>query len=203
MATRIVILLLATLLAAFPAKAATTIYGASVFSQTNVTDASSALGFSDGSAALVGAGGELVLQYANPLTGQSIASTFLDTGITGALNVVAVSIGEVVGGVASFSGEFVLVDMGSGGTLSADLTGLCSGISANGCSLLRFRNAASIGAPGFLLDSASGITNAPEPGSWALLMLGFAGIAWRVKALKSGTSATSQDGRPSLLRPAL
>jgi len=91
--TRIVVLLITTLLVAFPAKAATTIFGASVFSQTNVTDATSALGFPNGSAALVGVGGELVLQYSSPLTGENIASTFLDTGVVGALNVVALSIG--------------------------------------------------------------------------------------------------------------
>jgi len=201
--TRIVVLLITTLLVAFPAKAATTIFGASVFSQTNVTDATSALGFPNGSAALVGVGGELVLQYSSPLTGENIASTFLDTGVVGALNVVALSIGEVIGGVATFSGEFVLVDFGAGGTLGANLESLCAGVSGSGCSLLRFRNAASIGTPGFLLDSVSGVTNAPEPNIWAFMMLGFSGLAWRMKSSeRTRKGGFKRRKRPSILKPA-
>jgi len=184
MATRIIIVVLAAMLAAFPARAATTVYAASVYSQSGVTNANNALFGADGSAALIASGGDLVLQFANPLTGQSIAASLLPLASSPAFNVLAVSIGEVIGGVATFSGEFVLVDMGAGGVLNADLTALCSSVSGTGCSLLRFRNAASFNAPGALLDGVSGVSNAPEPVAWALLMLGFAGVGWRMKTLR-------------------
>lgn len=180
MATRLCIILLATLLAAMPARAATSIFAASVFSQSGaVANAPNALGPADGAAAVVGAGGELVLQYANPLTGGAVLANLLP--VTG-FNVIAVSIGEVIGGVATFSGEFVLVDDGSGAGVGGDLTALCSGVSATGCSLLRLRNAGTLmGSTGFAVDGVSGVTTAPEPSVWALMILGFAGTAWRMK----------------------
>ncbi|MCB2113489.1 MAG: hypothetical protein R3C42_07450 [Parvularculaceae bacterium] len=184
MATRIIIVALAAMLAAFPARAATSVYAASVYSQSGVTSASNALFGADGAGALIASGGELVLQYANPLTGQSIAANLLPLAGSPAFNVLAVSVGEVIGGVANFSGEFVLVDMGAGGVLNADMSALCSSVSGSGCSLLRFRNAASFNAPGALLDGVSGVSNAPEPAAWALLLLGFAGVGWRLKSLR-------------------
>jgi hypothetical protein len=161
MATRIIIVALAAMLAAFPARAATTIYAASVYSQNGVTNAGNALFTPNGGAALIAPGGDLVLQFGNPLTGGSIAAALLPLATSPAFNILAVSIGEVIGGVATFSGEFVLVDMGAGGALNADLSALCSSVSATGCSLLKFRNAGSINAPGAFLDGVSGVSNAP------------------------------------------
>ncbi|MGD9801620.1 MAG: hypothetical protein AB7V02_13590, partial [Parvularculaceae bacterium] len=132
MATRIIIVALAAMLAAFPARAATTIYAASVYSESGVTNANNALFSADGSAALIAPGGDLVLQFANPLTGQSIAAALLPLAASPAFNILAVSIGEVLGGVATFSGEFVLVDMGAGAALNADLSALCSSVSGTG-----------------------------------------------------------------------
>lgn len=191
MGTRIVIVAIAAMLGAFPAKAATTVFASSVFSSTGVTNASAALGATNGSAALISAGGELVLQYSNPLTGEGISASLLPLPGPFAFNVLAVSIGEVVGSVATFSGEFVLVDDGSGASLAANLGGLCSSVSASGCSLLKFRNVAAFGAStGALLDSASGVSNVPEPAAWALMMLGFAGVGFRLKQVRRhGTPA--------------
>jgi hypothetical protein len=195
MATRVAIVALAAMLAAFPARAATTVFAASVYSQTGVTNANNALFNSNGAAALIAPGGDLVLRYNLPLTGQSIAATLLPLATTPAFNILAVSIGEVIGGVATFSGEFVLLDAGAGGTLNADLSALCSTVSASGCSLLRFRNAGSINSAGALIDSVSGVSNAPEPTTWALMLLGFAGVGWRLKAARS-----KQMGSTGLIR---
>lgn len=181
MATRILIVALAAMLAAFPARAATTIYAASVFSQTNVANANNALAAANGDAALIMSGGDLVLQYVHPLTGANLAATLLPLATSPAANFLAVSVGEVVAGVATFSGEFAFADFGAGGVQSFDLTSLCSTVSASGCSLVKFRNVAAFNTPGALLDSVSGVTNVPEPAVWALMMLGFAGVGWRLK----------------------
>lgn len=182
MATRIAIVLLAACIAALPAKAATTVFGGSVFSSTNTTTAGAAIGPADGAAALIGPSGDLVLQYDLPLTGAGLAVSLLPT--TG-FNVLAISIGEVVSGVATFSGEFVLVDGGAGGVLGAELTSACSALSPNGCSLIKLRNAGSLaGSAGVLVDSIGGVTAAPEPAAWALMILAFAGVAGRSAQLK-------------------
>ncbi len=194
MATRIVIVALAAMLAAFPARAATTIYAASVLSQTNVTNANGALFAPDGNAATILSGGELVLQYVHPLTGQGFAATLLALPTSPAFNFLSISVGEIIGGVATFSaGASPFVDMGAGGVINLDLTALCATVSATGCSLVRIQNLASFGTPGALLDGVSGVTNAPEPAAWALMMLGFAGIGWRLKtARKRILNATSR-----------
>jgi hypothetical protein len=182
MAIRILIILIAASLSALPARAATSVFPVSVYSSSGVTGAPNALGPADGVAALISSGGDLVLQYGLPLTGGGLSATLLPVS---GFNILAVSIGEIIGGVATFSGEFVLVDDGSGPTLGGDLSTLCSGVSSAGCSLLRIRNAGSLfGSPGVRLDSISGITTAPEPSVWALMILGFVGTAWRLKSAR-------------------
>ena len=129
MAIRVLIVLVAAALSAMPAKAATTIYAASVFSSTSTTNPGQALGLPNSNAALVQPLGDIVLQFVHPLTGASISTYLLPTA---GFNVLAVSIGEVIGGIATFSGEFVLVDTGAGGTLTADLTTHCASVSVGG-----------------------------------------------------------------------
>lgn len=192
MATRIAIVALAAMLAAFPARAATTIFAGSVYSQTNVTNANDALFASNGNAALIGSGGELVLQYNNALTGASVAASLLPLATSPAANFLAVSVGEVIGGVATFSaGSIAVADLGAGGVHNFDLSALCSTVSATGCSLLRIQNIAAFNTPGALLDGVSGVTNAPEPAAWALMMLGFAGVGWRLKQRRNALGRNS------------
>ncbi len=182
MATRIAIVALVAMLAAFPARAAVTVFPASVFSQSNVTNANNALFATNGAAATIGGGGELVLQYNLPLTGAGLAATFLPQPASPAFNIIAVSLGEVIGGVATFSGEFVLGD--ASGVQTANLAALCSTVSSTGCSLLKLRNVFSFNSAGALLDSVSGVSNAPEPKTWALMLLGFAALGWKMKAAR-------------------
>ena len=189
---RLVTVVLVSLLMALPARAATTIFASSVYSQSGVVNATSALGGANGAAAQIGAGGELVLGFNHALTGAGLSTALLPLAGAPAFNVLAVSVGEVIGGVAVFSGEFVLVDMGSGGALNANLSALCSSVSATGCSLVKFRNAASFNSTGALLDGVSGVSNAPEPAVWALMILGFGGAAWRLKRTRK--PAQAMDG---------
>ena len=193
MAIRVLIVLLAAALSAMPARAATTIYATSVFSSTSTLNPNSALNAPNGSAALIQPLGDIVLQYAHPLTGASISASLLPVA---GFNVLAVSIGEVISGLATFSGEFVLVDTGAGGVLSADLTSHCASVSLGGCSLLRVRNAGSLlGSTGVQLDAISGVTTAPEPAVWALMILGFIATAFRLKTVrKSKARASYLDG---------
>lgn len=198
MATRVIIVALAAMLAAFPARAATTIYAASVYSQSGVTNAGDALFGANGSAALISSGGELVLQYNNLLTGGGIAAALLPLATSPAANFLAISIGEVIGSVATFSaGAIAIADLGAGGVQNLDLSALCATVSATGCSLIRIQNIAAFNTPGALIDGVSGVTNAPEPAAWALMMLGFAGVGWRLKGARKrlfGQSAAKEAG---------
>jgi hypothetical protein len=183
MLARIAIVLAAAAISAMPARAATSIFPISVFSSSGTTNPGNALGAADGAAALVVSGGDIVLQYGLPLTGGGIAAAVLP--LAAGANILAVSIGEVIGGIATFSGEFVIVDSGVGGVLNGDLSALCSGVSPTGCSLLRVRNAGSLfGSTGVQLDAISGVTTAPEPAVWALMILGFVGTAMRLKSVR-------------------
>lgn len=192
MAIRVLIVLVAAALSAMPAKAATTIYASSVFSSTSTTNPGRALGLPNSNAALVQPLGDIVLQFTYPLTGASISTYLLPTA---GFNVLAVSIGEVIGGIATFSGEFVLVDTGSSGTLGADLTTHCASVSVGGCSLLRIRNAGSLlGSAGIQLDAVSGVTTAPEPAVWALMIVGFIATALRLKSVRSEQRGSGRLG---------
>lgn len=174
-----------TLLVAFisaPAQAATTVYASSIFSQSGVSAASDALFSSNGNAALISSGGELVLQYNNPLTGSAVGLSLLPFAGPAA-NFIAVSVGEVIGGVATYSvGAIAFADFGAGGILNFDLSALCATVSATGCSLLRIQNVASFGTAGVFIDGVSGVSNAPESSVWLMMIVGFAGVAWRLKS---------------------
>lgn len=186
------------LVAGHTARAATTTFGSTVFNEIGILNAGDSLGRLDGTGATITDGGTLTLQFDRALTGANLS---LGTIATGGVSILAVSIGEVVGGVATFSGEFVLVDFGAGAPLAADLTAACSAIAVDGCSLLRIRNAGTLSGPGSILDGISGVTNAPEPASWALMITAFAGIGWRLKAeRRAGPRAAraAQKGRGAL-----
>lgn len=164
-----------------PAAAATTVFASSVYATSgNVVGATNALGVADGTNAAIlraAGGSSLTLQMLRPITGAS--STFFGSFSPFNANV-QVAVGEVIGGVAVFSTS-VPLSGASGGGFTMDLTALCRSISATGCSLLQFTVN---GIPGsqFTLDGVLGTT--PEPSAWALMILGFAGVAWRLKQMR-------------------
>ena len=177
------VLCCAAFAAAPAAHAATTVFAAGVVGTTGpVTAPNAAIGAADGSSALMQRGGSFSLIDLQMSAAASGSNTIIN-GVRGTANTfVQVAIGEVVGGVTTFS-VFTNLPGGFGPTYALDLSTLCSGISASGCSLLRIRVA---GPPGgsFLLDGVSGVAAAPEPGTWALMMLAFGATAWRLKAAK-------------------
>lgn len=172
-----------------PATAATTVFASSVYAFTgNVVGAANALGVADGTNAAilrVPGGSSLTLRMLRTVTG---ANTVFFGSISPSNANVRVLVGEVIGGVAVFSTS-VPLSGASGGGFTMDLTALCKSVSATGCSLLRF---AVNGAPGgrFTLDGVLGTT--PEPSTWALMIIGFAGVARRLKDLRKSAGRMSR-----------
>ncbi len=179
---------------AAPAAAATTVYASGVYSQGgSVANLANGFGAADGAFArignsfsifglTIGQAGEAVYSFTDALSGESLQLT----GIGGAPGtpLVFVSIGELVGGVAVFSAETSFT--GGAGVFTFDLSTQCALISSAGCSLVRVRTAAGFGRGAFRLDGVSGVGAAPEPAAWALMLIGFGGLALRLKRARRG-----------------
>lgn len=176
-------------LAAAPARAATTVYATGVYSQGGVvSNLPNGFGAANGSFAniggvinilvfTIGQAGQAVYSFAQPLSGANVQLTALAG--PGAPPV-RVSIGEIVNGVAVFSSEVAFTG-GAAGLFSFDLSAGCAAISPTGCSLLRIRTIGGFGGGVFRLDGVSGVGAAPEPSAWALLIMGFGAVAWRLQ----------------------
>lgn len=172
------------ILAAAPARAATTVYGASIFSQSGpVINAGAALGAADGVSATLNRPGELILQLGLPATAAGII-------INGSRNApgtqVRISVGAIIGGVAIFTATQNFPN--SAGPASFDFSADCALISATGCNLVRYQITGSPVAD-FSLDGTSAISGAPEPGIWMLMIIGFVAMAWRLKQLRRSAKA--------------
>ncbi len=162
------------------ASAAVTVYPVNIFSQTGVTNAGNALGAPDGAAAVIGNGGSLVLEFNRWLVGNTARFDLVANGVFAAG---AVSIGHVVGGVATFSAESNFNTIfGAGIVQTFDLSTQCAAISVNGCSLVRIRTTNTFFSSGIALDGLT--SSAPEPGAWALMIVGFIAMAGRLKMLR-------------------
>jgi hypothetical protein len=174
---------------AVPAAAATTVFATGVFAQGGqVANAGNGLGAADGAFArignsvsfgpiTIGQAGQVVYSFADALSGAGLQLT----GLGGAPGVplVFVSIGEIIGGVAVFSAETSF--SGGAGVFGFDFSAQCALLSATGCSLVRVRTQGGVGRGAFRLDGISGVGAAPEPAAWALMILGFGAVAWRLK----------------------
>ena len=179
--------------AATSASASTTIYATGFSNVTgDVVSPGNFLGAADGTTGLIGNGlfstGGLTLSFSEGVTGAGLTFTAAQTGFDPfTTSRVFVAIGEVVSGVATFSAETSFIGSG-GGTFNLDLSGQCSAISGTGCSLVSIRTEGGgiITAinPGFALDGISGVSAAPEPSAWALMILAFAATGWRLKVLR-------------------
>lgn len=183
---------------AAPAAAATTVFATGVFGQGGVTaNVNNALGTPNGAFAQVGGAlsifgltigqaGQVVYSFADALSGAGLQLT----GIGGApgISSVFVSIGEIVGGVAAYSAETNFA--GGAGAFSFDLSTQCAAISSTGCSLVRVRTLGGLGRGPFRLDGVSGVGAAPEPASWALMLMGFLGVAFGLKRRRGDEALT-------------
>lgn len=184
---------------AVPAAAATTVYATGVYSQGGqVANAANGVGAANGSFArignstttgsggTVGQAGQVVYSFADALSGAALQLT----GLGGAPGVplVFVSIGEIVSGVAVYSSETSFT--GGAGVFTFDFSTQCALISSTGCSLVRVRTAGGAGRGVFRLDGIAGVGSAPEPAAWALMLLGFGGVAWRLKTRRQTAALT-------------
>jgi hypothetical protein len=145
-----------------------------------VVSPGNALGAADGSNSAilrVAGGSNLILQMSQAASG--LNTLLAGPRLTAGTNV-QIAVGEVIAGVATFSANVALPG-GFGPSYALDLSAACATVSATGCSLIRIRVS---GAPGggFLLDGVSGVAAAPELSVWAMMLLGFAGVAWRLKS---------------------
>jgi len=176
------ILSLGVLWAAAPAHAATTVYVDSSSPLyggfANAVNSSNALGPADGNSAFVPLGGFIAFQV-NPF--------FTDVNFN---MTVRLYVGRTngAGGFTALNSRFFTVSSGVFNFSSTVLTNYCIGL--GGCDT--FITQAWTGTT-FSLDSVPNVN--PEPSAWALMIMGFAGVAWRMKALRAG--------RRSVLRGAL
>lgn len=166
------------LFAAQPARAATTVYGDSIYDQSGpVVNPGGALGAADGNSAVITRPGELILALGGP----TLDPNFVVNGVlTGRGGQVRVALGAIVNGVAVFTAN---QNFRGVGPQSFDFSTECASFSPLGCTLVRFTVT---GSPAgvFTLDGVSSLASTPEPGQWALMILSFIMIAWRLKALR-------------------
>ena len=175
-----------------PAFGATTEFAVSVFSTSGpVTNPNNALGAADGSGAIIGNGGEIVLQFDEWLAAESIDLAVTFNGIAAGGTI---AIGHVVNGVAVFSPtQNFNVVVGNALPASFDFSAQCAAISANGCNLLQIQTTGTVFSSGISLDGVVG--SAPEPATWMMMILGFIGIAFRLKQVKATGQSRLQGSR--------
>lgn len=178
---------LLVMLAPASGRAATTVFADSILEENGVVNAAGALGAADGDTAIIGGGDTLVLQFSSLLTGDltTISSP------NGLIAFGAVSIGHIVNGVAVYSAEINFSTFGATSN-SFDLSAQCAAISATGCNLIRIRGFGGFFSSGVALDGVSGVSGAPEPAQWALMIVGFVLAASRLKAVRRSRAGRSQ-----------
>ena len=172
-------LLLAVVLACGPAAARTTVY----------TDSSNFGGWADAVNASESRGGEDGVSADIPAFGwiaYSVSPTFTDvstrivlTNVTGsgtAFFYVGRSNGA--GWFSALNSISVTLTNGVNEITSAALSGYC--VSIGGCDIVILQAAG--GGTTFAVDRV--LARTPEPSAWALMILGFAGVAWRLKATR-------------------
>lgn len=180
------------LFSATTAFAATTVYtDSSNFGPwPNALNSGNALGPANGVSAFIPNGGWVAFQETPTFTAGNISLTF--TSVTGA-GTAFFYVGQSNGAGWFTALNSVLVTLTTGAnllTLTPAQSAFCTGL--GGCDV--FVVQAFGGGTTLALDSAIGPN--PEPSAWALMILGFIGVAGRLKALRRNNSA------PAVIAPA-
>ena len=182
---RRVILLVAFLaaLAALPAKAATTVYtdSSNFGAWPDAVNAGDALGSPDGVSATIPNGGWIAFEVSPTFT---VVDFVLEVANLTGGNTALFYVGQTdgAGWFSALNNTSVTLSVGTNNISSAALSSYCVGL--GGCDV--FVVQAWAGTTVALDSALDAITaSAPEPSAWALMILGFIGLAWRVKALRA------------------
>lgn len=192
--------LLSVVLALFGASttlAATTLYtdSSNFGGFPNVVNGGNAVGFANGASAFIPTFGWIAFQENPAFTTGNIALTFSQvTGTGTALFYYGQSNGA--GGFSALNNSLVTLTVGTN-ILSptAAQSAFCAGL--GGCDV--FIVQAWGGGTTFRLDGTLGpsmLGPNPEPSAWALMILGFVGVAWRLKQ-KRRSAFTPTVGSPA------
>ncbi|MEL7490236.1 MAG: hypothetical protein AAGJ73_05910 [Pseudomonadota bacterium] len=170
-----------------PAQAATStfaIFPDRIFANGGVTNAANLFGNTPAEATF-NAGGIALFDFGEDITGNTFM--FDVTGVTGPsqvsirfLDITGFTVIDTAPGFFPVASplDFVINIAGPGTfTLpSAVFTSACTGIGGCNSVLLNVTGAGSF--------TANVVSSAPEPSVWALMIIGFAGLAWRMKAAR-------------------
>ncbi len=179
----VVALVILAFMAVSPAKAATSVYVDSsdpaYAGFPSAVNSNSSLGAPNGISAFVPLGGFIAYLVNPTFTDVNIDIEFL--GVTGA-GTLRLYVGQTNGGTGftALSSTFFTVTNGFNNLSSAALTSYCVGL--GGCDT--FVVQAWTGTT-FDIDSVRILGVNPEPSTWALMILAFIGLAWRMKALRA------------------
>ncbi|MFN3958569.1 MAG: PEP-CTERM sorting domain-containing protein [Parvularculaceae bacterium] len=191
---------------AAPASAAVTQFPVTVFQQAAGAGGANLLGDTPATALFNRGATPLGLTFANPIQTSAITGERITINVTarsGGTTYVFVRLGRFSGGVftnANASGPaflpgFPTINLYAQVTGTGPLTLLLDPFAAScaalgGCNALIIGNSSfSAAGSSFRLSTLTAAT--PEPGAWALMMLGFGALAWRMKAARPARAAFS------------
>ena len=147
----------------------------------DAVNSGSSLGGPDGFSAQIPVGGFIAYLVDPTFTDVTFDLEF--TGVTGA-GTVRLYVGTTDGGVGftALNSEFFTVTDGINTLSSAALSTFCAGLGGCDTFVVQAWTATTFG-----LDSIA--AGAPEPKSWAMMILAFAGIAWRMGVSRKRANA--------------
>ncbi|MCI5044149.1 MAG: PEP-CTERM sorting domain-containing protein [Aquisalinus sp.] len=190
-------------LLALPAQAETSIYNTSELASANgrpVNNPGNSLGFADGSSATLAPFAWIAYQTDALFTSFDITVEL--SGLTGSTTL-AIFAGTTdgSGGFSQLRTTFFEAVNGANNIVSQGLSDFC--VSIGGCDtfiVYNFESGTSI-----QLDSADLTANmvaaTPEPGTWAMMLLGFVMVAWQLKVAKRRKKIFGTQ-RPNMSEPA-
>lgn len=198
---RVLVALAAAVMAAglAPASAAITQFPTSVFQQAGGSGGNNLIGNTPATALFNRGATPLGLGFANPIQTNAIIGERITINVTTAsasTTYVFVRLGRLVGGVFTNANAVGTTTPLGGATtnLYALVTGTgpltllldpfaASCAALGGCNALIIGNStfSAVGSS-FRLSTLTGAT--PEPAAWALMMMGFGAVAWRMKAAR-------------------
>lgn len=199
----------ALIAAAGDAKAATTIYPSSIFGNSGVAGAGGLIGNTP-SVTQIDRNDSIGIAFSQPITNYSL--TFNIASVTPQTTYLWVRFGRFQSGAftsAPVSGllapngagtQNLYIQVSGAGAYVVNSLAYSAGCSTiGGCNAFAFGNSTFSAAGSRFGVSTVGAT--PEPDAWALMIIGFVGVAWRLKSARRGRGAARRPA-PADLFPA-